>query len=671
MNKMKNYSYILKSLFLLLGITICTAVNAKEYILTSPDKKVTVTVDIENEIKYAVSYDGQQLLMPSAISMKLADGTVWGKDVKGTKLKKASKEAHIKALNYRTTQFDVQFNEYAFTFKGDYGLIFRAYNEGVAYRFTATKRGEIEIVNEQADFVFDKAYTSYMAYSTNVKEPEAMAFQNLYTVEPISQTTQPENNLAFLPITVAYDKEVKMTISESDLDDYPGMFIKPHKGQCLLTASFAKIPVKTELNQYRCQEIVTERGNVIARTKGTRQFPWRIMAISSKDTEMPLNNLVYALAPECKIGDCSWIEPGKAAWEWWNDWGLSGVDFKAGINMDTYKYYIDFAAKNHLRYVVLDEGWYNPRKGDVMTVIPELNLEELVAYAKQRNVKLILWAVANVLDDKLEEACKHYSEMGIAGFKVDFIDRDDQEAVKMVYRLAEATAKYKMLIDYHGMYKPTGLNRTYPNVINYEAVFGMEEVKWGSNKNDMPAYDVTMPFIRMQSGPVDFTPGAMRNSSKVDFRGIYYSPMSQGTRCHQLAMYIVYDSPLTMLCDAPTNYQKEEVCTQFIASVPDNQIEETKILAGKLGEYIVTARRYDNGQWCIGGMTNWDARTIPFSFSFLEKGEYIATIITDGINANKRAEEFRAKTLKVDSSTTIDIPMAQGGGFVIRVEKSK
>ena len=411
---------------------------------------------------------------------------------------------------------------------------------------------------------------------------------------------------------------------------------------------------------------VVERADYMAKTKGTRSYPWRIWAVTEKDTDMPVNNLVYALASPNRIGDCSWVKTGKVAWDWWNDWGIYNVDFKAGINMDTYKYYIDFAADNRIEFVVLDEGWYNPGKGGMLTVIPELDLEELVRYGKSKGVDLILWTVFNVLDDQLEEACRKYSEMGINGFKVDFLDRDDQTAVEMAYRIAEMTAKYKLTLDLHGFYKPTGLNRTYPNIINYEAVFGMEEMKWSSVKKDMMEYDVTMPYIRMMAGPVDYTPGAMRNASKKDFKDIYYNPMSQGTRCHQLAAYVVHDSPLTMLADNPTIYKREQECTDFIVSIPNKGIMETRVLQGKMGEFIVTARKVGDN-WYIGGMTDWNARTITLDFDFLDEGSYEVTLFKDGANADKQAEDYRKEIFTVAKDSKKVIRMASGGGFAMSV----
>lgn len=335
--------------------------------------------------------------------------------------------------------------------------------------------------------------------------------------------------------------------------------------------------------------------------------------------------------------------------------------------MDTYKYYIDFASRNGLEFIVLDEGWYAPKSGDMLTVIPELDLPELIAYGKSKGVEIVLWTVFNVLDSQLEAACKKYADMGIKGFKVDFLDRDDQTAVEMVYRIAEMTARYKLTLDLHGIYKPTGINRTYPHIINFESVFGMEEVKWTDIKNNMPLYDVTFPYIRMMAGPVDYTPGAMRNATKADWRAMYYTPASMGTRCHQLAAYIVHDSPFTMLCDAPTNYLNEQECVDFIASLPV-EVDSTFIASGELGKYIVTVRKKDVN-WYIGGMTNWDERDVQLDFSFLPEGvSYTAVLFKDGVNANKQAEDYRKETIRIDKDSRLTLHLASGGGFAMKLE---
>lgn len=547
--------------------------------------------------------------------------------------------------------------------KGGFGIIFRAYNEGVAYRFYTTQSSDIIIKEEQAEFNFKEDYTAYLPYTTNDKKPMAMAYQNVYDITPLSKA-QPK--LAFLPVTVDCGS-VKLTLLESDLEAYPGMFVQSQQGKYGLKGVFAPYPAKTDFYPWRKQEYVTETTDFISRSRGFRSYPWRVLAITEKDTDMPVNNLVYALASPNRIGDTSWIKTGKVAWDWWNDWNLKGVPFKAGINMDTYKYYIDFASRNGLEFIVLDEGWYDPKSGDMLTVIPELDLTELIAYGKSKGVEIVLWTVFNVLDSQLEAACKKYADMGIKGFKVDFLDRDDQTAVEMVYRIAEMTARYKLTLDLHGIYKPTGINRTYPHIINFESVFGMEEVKWTDIKNNMPLYDVTFPYIRMMAGPVDYTPGAMRNATKADWRAMYYTPASMGTRCHQLAAYIVHDSPFTMLCDAPTNYLNEQECVDFIASLPV-EVDSTFIASGELGKYIVTVRKKDVN-WYIGGMTNWDERDVQLDFSFLPEGmSYTAVLFKDGVNANKQAEDYRKETIRIDKDSRLTLHLASGGGFAMKLE---
>jgi len=566
--------------------------------LKSPDGKIELTVNIGDEISYSVSQSGVIVLDRSRIGMDLADGTKFGVTPKLVSKKIAVINNVIEAQFYRFNKFTDNCQELNLKFKGDYGVIFRVYDDGVAYRFYSMIGHDIDVSGELAEFNFDKDYLSYLAHSKGKKEQFAMSFQNFYSVKPFSEA---DTRLAFLPSTVDLGNGRKITITESDLESYPGMFLKvdslPNKdingSKYSLKGVFAPMPAELERTPKRFQEYVKSRSSILARVRGTRSFPWRILAITEKDTQLPVNNLVYALASPNRIGDCSWVKPGKVAWDWWNDCGLYDVDFKAGVNMDTYKYFIDFASRFGIEYIVLDAGWYNTSEGDLFKVVPELDLPVLVAYGKSKNVEIVLWAVLKVLDDQLEQACKYYSDLGIKGFKVDFLDRDDQMAVDMVYRVAEAAARHKLMLDFHGFYKPTGINRTFPNVVNFEGVFGLEELKWSTEKV-MPEYDVTLPFIRMMAGPVDYTPGAMRNATKKDFAPIYSNPMSQGTRCHQLATYIVFDSPFTMLCDSPTLYEQNKECTEFIASIP-MQYEETKILAGELAQYIVTARRHEQG----------------------------------------------------------------------------
>ena len=639
------------------------AAKEKKYVLSSPDGTLKVEISAGNELAYQVMHGNDTILSHSNIGLVLENGTIVGKTPRITGERRRKIKDNIESPFYRFKEFVATGNELDLKLKGGFGIIFRAYNEGVAYRFYTTQSSDIIIKEEQAEFNFKEDYTAYLPYTTNDKKPMVMAYQNVYDITPLSKA-QPK--LAFLPVTVDCGS-VKLTLLESDLEAYPGMFVQSQQGKYGLKGVFAPYPAKTDFYPWRKQEYVTETTDFISRSRGSRSYPWRVLAITEKDTDMPVNNLVYALASSNRIGDTSWIKTGKVAWDWWNDWNLKGVPFKAGINMDTYKYYIDFASRNGLEFIVLDEGWYDPKSGDMLTVIPELDLPELIAYGKSKGVEIVLWTVFNVLDSQLEAACKKYADMGIKGFKVDFLDRDDQTAVEMVYRIAEMTARYKLTLDLHGIYKPTGINRTYPHIINFESVFGMEEVKWTDIKNNMPLYDVTFPYIRMMAGPVDYTPGAMRNATKADWRAMYYTPASMGTRCHQLAAYIVHDSPFTMLCDAPTNYLNEQECVDFIASLPV-EVDSTFIASGELGKYIVTVRKKDVN-WYIGGMTNWDERDVQLDFSFLPEGmSYTAVLFKDGVNANKQAEDYRKETIRIDKDSRLTLHLASGGGFAMKLE---
>ena len=660
-NNKKLYLAIL-SLLLLIG-NASFAAKEKKYVLSSPDGTLKVEISAGNELAYQVMHGNDTILSHSNIGLVLENGTIVGKTPRITGERRRKIKDNIESPFYRFKEFVATGNELDLKLKGGFGIIFRAYNEGVAYRFYTTQSSDIIIKEEQAEFNFKEDYTAYLPYTTNDKKPMAMAYQNVYDITPLSKA-QPK--LAFLPVTVDCGS-VKLTLLESDLEAYPGVFVQSQQGKYGLKGVFAPYPAKTDFYPWRKQEYVTETTDFISRSRGSRSYPWRVLAITEKDTDMPVNNLVYALASPNRIGDTSWIKTGKVAWDWWNDWNLKGVPFKAGINMDTYKYYIDFASRNGLEFIVLDEGWYDPKSGDMQTVIPELDLTELIAYGKSKGVEIVLWTVFNVLDSQLEAACKKYADMGIKGFKVDFLDRDDQTAVEMVYRIAEMTARYKLTLDLHGIYKPTGINRTYPHIINFESVFGMEEVKWTDIKNNMPLYDVTFPYIRMMAGPVDYTPGAMRNATKADWRAMYYTPASMGTRCHQLAAYIVHDSPFTMLCDAPTNYLNEQECVDFIASLPV-EVDSTFIASGELGKYIVTVRKKDVN-WYIGGMTNWDERDVQLDFSFLPEGmSYTAVLFKDGVNANKQAEDYRKETIRIDKDSRLTLHLASGGGFAMKLE---
>lgn len=661
---MNIYSVLKKITVLACTAILPLTVYSKEYSVFSPDNRIKVVVETGDVLKYSISFNGKVLMSPSEIGMRLPEGELLGNSDKLSASERNGIVEHIEAPFYRSSDITVKYNELSLASKKRGGVTFRVYNEGVAYRFHSDINKDIYVKDETAEFNFPQDYVSYVPYTTNKNNHFCMAFQNTYTVAPVSEfdTELP----AFLPVTLCAGDGVKLTLLESDLKSYPGMFLARGGRNNSVKGVFAKYPTATAVHHTRCMEVVTERGGDIAETMGKRTFPWRIIAVTDDDRQMPVNPLVYALGEPSRVKDTSWIKPGKIAWEWWNNWGIHGVGFKVGINNETYKHYIDFASDYGLEYVVLDEGWSEPAKGDLLTSIPEIDLPELIAYAKSKNVDLVLWAVGAVLDKQLEEACRKYSEMGIAGFKVDFFDRDDQKAVEMIYRISEGTAKYRLVLDLHGIYKPTGLNRTYPHILNFEGVYGLEELKWSNP--DMPLYDVTMPFIRMMSGPADYTQGAMTNANKKNFRPVYDSPMSQGTRCHQMAAYVVFDSPMVTLCDNPTVYRKEHECVEFISAIPVDP-DKTVIVSGKLGEHIVTARRFGD-EWYVGGLTNWDLREIEVCLDFLEPGQYNAEIFRDGVNAARKGEDYIKEIMLVDNSSRLNMLMREGGGFVIKLKRN-
>ena len=653
---------ILKSSILLLIATWPLASWAKSYLVKSPSGRVAATINLTKGATINVTLDGHTLLTARDVNLLLADGQAALHGDRGVKAKRTKASRTIDAPFYRQRQFRFEANELDLHAPTGFGLRIVASDEGVAYRFYTTRTGKTVIGNETADYHFGTAQRAWLSPTTNAQKPYQMAFQNIYHDTTLGTVDSLSALPAFLPATVDCG-QAKVTLLESDAHAYPGMWVKTD-GKGSLHAAFAPYPKRMDYHPWRHMTYVADTEPFIATSAGPRTYPWRVMQVSEKDTDMPTANMVYALAEPNRIGDTSWIKPGKVSWDWWSDWNLKGVGFRAGINTDTYLYYIDFAAKHGLEYVILDEGWYDSNKGDIMHPIADVDLQRLIRHANERHVGIILWAVFNVMDEHLEEACSHYAKMGVKGFKVDFMDRNDQTALEMVERLADCCARHHLVLDLHGIYTPTGLNRTYPNILNFESVFGMEEVKWGSLKNDHPRYDVTFPFIRMQAGSVDFTPGALRNGTRKDWLASYTKPMSQGTRCHQAAEYVVYDSPLTMLADVPTSYESEPRFTGFLASLP-TVFDKTTVIDGQIGSHIVTLRQKGD-TFYLGGMTCWDEHDADVPLSFLPKGTtYKATLLTDGVNADRNAEDYRLDSRQVTAADSLQLHMASGGGFVV------
>ncbi len=575
------------------AVTVIAAItaDAKDYKLMSPDGQIQANVNTDGQMTISITHEGIQVLAPSPIAIERTDGIVWGENAKVQKVSRSEVNGTVKSPFYRSAEIAEVYNSMALKMKGGWTLELRAYDDGVAYRFVNTGKAPFEILDETADFRFTDDAVATVPYVSVGEDGDWNGqyhnpFENTYTVAPLSGLNP--LRLSFLPLTVDASDGLRLCFTEVNLRDYPGMYLYNPDGGNHLVASFAQYPVETVQGGHNNLQIqITGREDYIAKVVGPRDFPWRAMVIGN-DVEIASSDMGYLLAEPSKIEDTSWIKPGKVAWDWWNDWNIGGVDFESGINNDTYKYYIDFAASKGIEYVILDEGWAVNLKADLFQVVPEIDLPMLVEYAESRGVGLILWAGYWAFDRDMEEVCRHYSEMGIKGFKVDFMDRDDQIMTDFNYRAAETAAKYGLILDLHGTHKPAGLNRTWPNVLNFEGVHGLENVKWKGVESDQALYDVYVPFIRQVSGPMDYTQGAMLNAIRRNFHSCYTEPMSQGTRCRQLALYMILDSPVNMLCDSPTNYLREPECTEFIAGVP-TVWDETKVLCGKMGVHIATA----------------------------------------------------------------------------------
>ena len=649
----------------LLAITAFAA--PKTYELKSPDGRLTVSVNAGEGIFYTLSHEGDLLLDKSLISMATVQGDLFGGVQPVKKVTRRSVSQTLPTVLYKKAQVKDEFNEMTLKFK-KFSIVFRAYDEGMAYRFVSHLTGAYEVEQEFANFNFAEDWNMWAAYvcqhTATLESQFYNSFENRYEYTPLSAWNK--DRLAFLPLMVDGPKGKKILVTESDLMNYPGMYLYNSDADAVLEARFAPYPKEVKQGGHNnLQMEVQSREPYIAKYEGAVEFPWRIVAVSENDVQMADNDLVYRLATPAADMDWSWVKPGKVAWDWWNDWNLYGVDFRAGINNETYKYYIDFASEHGIEYVILDEGWAVNKKADLFQVVPEIDLEMLAKYASERNVGLILWAGYWAFERDMEKVCEHYSKMGIKGFKVDFMDRDDQVMVDFHRRAAEMAAKYGMMLDFHGTYKPTGLHRTYPNVVNYEGVHGLEQMKWSAASVDQVTYDVTVPYIRMMAGPMDYTQGAMRNATRKNYHPVNSEAMSQGTRCRQLAEYVIFDSPLNMLCDSPSNYMKEKECTDFIATVPEVW-DETLGLDGKVGEYITMARRYGS-DWYVGAMTDWSARELTIDLSFLPEGSYVVELYRDGVNADRAACDYKKEVIDLPADRKITVKMAPGGGWAAKI----
>ena len=630
----------------------------------SPSGKICVKVWMEKNLKYRIYNNGSSILGPSEIDMILANNNSFSvnNNIKSSSVKKESHQI-ISPVPEKRKKIHDEYSILSIRFKQPYKIEFRVYDDGVAYRFLTQFKDSVTIQNEIATFRFPGIPSAYFPGIHKRDDADIFhtSFEELYPLREMGKIDTAE--MAYTPVLVTQQSHRAIAITESDLEDYPGMFLGG-TGSPVLKGVFAQYPLEEKITggDYP-QSIVTKRAAYIATTKGTRSFPWRVLIIADEDRQLPSNDIVYRLAPPSRIGDASWINPGKGTDEWIINVNLFNVPFKSGVNTASYKYYIDFAKRFGFNRIMMDAGWSDNL--DMFKINPDINMDTITRYAKENGIKISMWTLAHTLDRQLDSALDRFNEWGVDYIMTDFIDRDDQKMVNFYYRIAKACADHHLMIMYHGAYPPKGFNRTWPNNITREGVLGSEYNIW-SNKAS-PQHDVTLPFTRMLAGSFDYEPGILNNATEKGFRQIEGMVMSQGTRCHQLAMFVVYDNPMQIFSGNPSQAWLEPGFMELLASIPTTW-DETTIIDGKIGEYIITARKKGE-RWFIGGMTNWSSRDINIKLDFLDNGNYKATICKDGVNADRYAADYTLTDATVKKNDEIKVHLAQGGGFLITLEK--
>lgn len=642
------------------GIIICVVallgfqLHAKEIKTSSPDRKLELRISVNETVSMEAYKNGALLFEVCDVHLDTDRGMIPERHAKIKSVKRNSVNRTVyPEIKEKNGEIPEVYNETTVAFKNG-KLQFRVYNEGVAYRFVTGMPGMLTVRNEHAGFVFDE--TSLLTYQQDTN------MNSDYEAPYLSRklTELPDNCMGNLPALMQAPGG-KVVFLEADVQDYPCMWLK--KGERELEAHFwgypkAYNPKGNSKNRRR----ILACEDYIARTQGTRSFPWRIFAVGSEDVDLLNNQLVYLLAPACRIADPSWIKPGWVTLDWWARRGLYNVDFKAGINTATAKYMIDFAAAFGIRYFLFDDGW--TYKEDLTRTIDAVDMKEITAYAAAKGVDVMVWVTYDLFDSQMDAALKKFSEWGIKGIKIDFMNRSDQEVVNFYWRAAEETAKHRMVLDFHGAYKPDGLRRAYPNVLTREALIEFEYC--GGTKNDSPDHHCTLPFIRNVAGPMDYIPGTLNNGTKNDFKPDHNRPMGQGTRAHSMAMAVIAESPMQMLPDAQSDYYREEACTRFLTRIPV-EWDQTVPLNGKVGDYISIARR-NGAEWYVASITDWTPRTVSLVFDFLEEGkEYTAEIFQDGLNADIRAIDYKKVVRKIKKGDTLPVTLASGGGWVARI----
>jgi alpha-glucosidase len=644
------------SLFLALG----SSVNATT--VSSPDGRLVLTIQITTDganpptphLFYQLSFRGKLLIEPSALRLDLEGQSPLGSNMQIVNTTASSEDHSYKLVTGKASQVRDHYNALRVDLEEPSGMgrkltiEARAYDDAVAFRYFVPEQNamsDFRLTKEGTEFRIAKDATAYALVLPNFRS----GYESEYIKLPISafsnQGGVASKVLIGLPLLMEVPGVAWMGITEANLRDYSSMYLTNPSGSW--TGHWFESVLAPPI----------EDTDVIVKGTLPHSSAWRVLLVGDEPGRLVESNVITSLNPESEIADTPWIHAGRASWDWWN--GSLGPDGKRAYTTETMKYYVDFAAKSGFEYVMLDAGW--SAHNDITKMNGTVDVPELVRYGKEKGVKVWIWLLANQIERQMDEAFPVYEKWGVAGLKIDFILRDDQHGMNFYYRAAKKAAEHHLMLDFHGATKPSGIERTYPNILSYEAVLGMENSKTGTRDN--PEYHTTIPFTRMLAGPMDQTPGAFDNSTREEFTPRMESPMVMGTRAHQLAMYAVFQCAFQMVSDVPYAYDNQPAF-QFIKDTPATW-DETRVLNGRPGVYITIARRHGN-EWFLGSLNNWDARQLDLPLDFLGPGGYTAEIYSDADDAVQHPKNVRIERKPVTRSSRLQAALAPGGGYAVR-----
>lgn len=651
----------MKSLFTTVIVFLHLSISLAQHAISSPDTSITVTITAGRTLDFEAKHKGNEILKPSPLGLAIRGKTLNWTVRKSSVVRKD--ENIFPVVPEKRKVIRDYYNQLELQFKSNLSLQVRVYNDGFAYRFTSAYKDSITIERELSRYALP---SNTKFYGSAVKKRDDVdifhtSFEEPYLIR--STDSIPADLLFFSPVLISYSDQKKLVITESDVENYPGTFLKFTESR-ILEGTNAGYPLETKINPGEFpQEVVTRRADFIARTAGKRTFPWRVFMVAEKDAELPSNDMVYRLGSPSRVSETQWITPGKGTDEWIIGINLFNVSFKAGVNTETYKYYIDFAKQFGFERIMMDAGWSETT--DLFKINPDIDMDTISAYAREKGISLSMWTLASTLDRQLVPALKQFRKWDVDFIMTDFMDRDDQKMVDFYHRIARACAAEKIMVMFHGAFKPAGFSRTWPNAVTREGVLGSEYNIWSDKAT--PDHDLFLPFIRMTAGPMDYEPGLLDNATKETFRPINQKVMSMGTRMHQAAMFVVYESPIQLFSGNPSQGLLEPEFMKLVGSIPTTW-DETIVLDGKLGEYIVTVRKKGN-EFYVAGMSNWNGRVIDLDLSFLDQGKYLAVLAIDGINADRYPSDYKIAKQTIDKTTRLKVAMARGGGFLLILEK--